>query len=108
VETLKVESNAGGRAFSLMLKKKTKETGNHFTRFIDFTQRLNKEARILSNSTDVVLRFYFPENWRQMFPEFERDMREYQRQGKNLHDDAPDCCTMIVEDIKKDIQIVFF
>ena len=39
----------------------------------------------------------FPENWQDRFPDYARDMNKYQREGKNAHDDAPDCTTGVYE-----------
>ena len=43
---------------------------------------------------------YYPENWIDKFPEFAEAMMRYQREGKNLHDDAPDCITGVYENPK--------
>ena len=42
---------------------------------------------------------YFPKNWKDRFPEYYDAMVKYQREGKNKHDDAPDCTTGIAEKI---------
>lgn len=100
------ESNNGGRGFSRAVERKCKEMGNYTTIFKPYTQTMQKTARILSNSTTVQQMVYFPAKWRQMFPEFYKAITEYQREGKNAHDDAPDCLTSIVEKsiMKKNLQ----
>lgn len=91
------ESNNGGRGFCRSVERICRETKNHTTHFKPYTQTLNKEARILSNATAVMRNIYLPEQWNKMWPQFYKDMTEYQREGKNLHDDAPDCMTAIAE-----------
>lgn len=91
------ESNNGGRGFSRSVERRCKELGNNFTIFKPYTQTLNKKARILSNATTVQLNVLFPKDWDKLYPEFYRAVTEYQRTGKNAHDDAPDCLTSLVE-----------
>ena len=45
-----------------------------------------------------------PEDWEKRFPEFARDIKKYQRKGKNEHDDAPDTLTGLVEFINGDVK----
>ena len=42
---------------------------------------------------------YFPYNWHNKYPEFYKAITSYQREGKNLHDDAPDALTGVAEKI---------
>lgn len=91
------ESNNGGRGFARSVERLCREYGNRTTVIKPYTQTLNKQARILSNATAVERNVYFPEYWKQKFPEFYRAITEYQREGKNAHDDAPDCLTSVVE-----------
>ena len=93
------ESNNGGRGFSRSVERRCREMGNNFTIFRPYTQTLNKQARILSNATTVQLNVFFPKNWSKLFPTFYQQVTEYQRVGKNEHDDAPDCLTSIVENL---------
>ena len=101
VNMMVMESNFGGKAFCKIIERNTKEKGNTLTRFKTFTQTLNKEARILSNSTNVQRQIYMPDGWRKLFPQFYKDVTDFQREGKNKNDDAPDTLTMIVERIGK-------
>lgn len=94
------ESNFGGEAFKKVIERIAKDMGNKTTRFKTFHQSKNKEARILSNSTNVIRQMRFPEQWNKLFPKFYKDVAEYQREGNNLNDDGPDCLTMIVERLK--------
>ena len=40
---------------------------------------------------------YYPSNWKDKWPQYYDDMNEYQREGKNKHDDAPDATTGVAE-----------
>jgi len=92
-----VESNNGGRGFARAVKAKLKEKGNNRTKVKWFHQSKNKVARIISNSTWVMEHIYFPVNWKDKWSEYYRAMFEYQREGKNKHDDAPDATTGVAE-----------
>jgi predicted phage terminase large subunit-like protein len=70
-----------------------------------FHQSENKHARILSNSTSVMNNVYFPVNWQDRFPDFAMDILKYQKEGKNLHDDAPDALTGVYENPKPKGQV---
>lgn len=93
----KIESNNGGRGYARNVERELKTLGNRHTKVDWFHQSENKIARILSNSTGVMNNVFFPENWATRFPEYYRDMNKYQREGKNEHDDAPDCTTGVYE-----------
>jgi predicted phage terminase large subunit-like protein len=95
-----IESNNGGRGFARNVERECRALGNNHTVVKWFHQSKNKIARILSNSTSVMNNIYFPVNWEDKFPEFARDIMRYQREGKNAHDDAPDCLTGVYENPK--------
>ena len=95
-----IESNNGGRGFARNVKKECKELGNNHTNIQWFHQGANKQARIFSNSASVMANVYYPENWVDKFPEFAEAMIKYQKEGKNAHDDAPDCVTGVYENPK--------
>jgi len=100
VNVADIESNNGGRGFSRAVERILRET--HKTNKVQlnpFHQSKNKQARILSNSTWVMNHIYFPINWADRFPEYYQAMTKYQKEGKNLHDDAPDATTGIAEKI---------
>ena len=40
---------------------------------------------------------YFPENWRDRWPDYYKAMNSYQKEGKNKNDDAPDATTGVAE-----------
>lgn len=98
VNVADIESNNGGRGFARSVERilLNKFNSNH-TRVSWFHQSKNKVARILSNATWVMDHIYFPENWRDRWPEYYKAMHKYQKEGKNAHDDAPDATTGIAE-----------
>lgn len=101
-----VESNNGGRGFArqveshLLNKYKTNKT-----KVIWFHQSQNKKARILSNASWVMEHIYYPVNWIDRWPQYFKAMNEYQKEGKNPHDDAPDATTGVCEVILNKISI---
>lgn len=93
-----IESNNGGRGFARNVKRILKdEYPGSRTKIVTFHQSKNKEARILSNSTQVMDHVLYPENFKELWPEYYSAMYKYQRKGKNAHDDAPDATTGVVE-----------
>ena len=95
-----IESNNGGRGFARAVERiLKKDYKSNKTKINWFHQSKNKKARILSNSTWVMNHIYFPVNWKDRFPEYYEAMLKYQKEGKNKHDDAPDCATGIAEKI---------
>ena len=100
VNVARIESNNGGRGFARAVTRILQEK-YHWNRCIvnPFYQSRRKESRILSNATWVMNHIYFPENWRDKWPEYSLAMIKYQREGKNEHDDAPDATTGICEKI---------
>lgn len=101
VNFCRIESNNGGRGFSRNVDRLSKNLGNRTTLFKPFHQSKNKLTRILTGSTSVMKNIYFPENWKYAYPEFYRDVTQYQREGKNAHDDAPDALTGIAEQLER-------
>lgn len=95
-----IESNNGGRGFARNVDRECKELGNRHTVVKWFHQSENKIARILSNSTSVMNNVIFPVNWKDLWPDFATDIMKYQKEGKNLHDDAPDALTGVYENDK--------
>ena len=95
-----IESNNGGRGFARNVERELHERGNYHTAVKWFHQNQNKTARILSNSTGVMNNVLFPVGWEDMWPDFSADLMKYQKEGKNAHDDAPDCLTGVYENPK--------
>ena len=95
-----IESNNGGRGFARNVERILhQELGSNHTVIRWFSQTKNKQARIYSNSAWVMQHIYFPEDWRNRWPEYYDAMIKYQREGKNRHDDAPDATTGVAEKI---------
>lgn len=95
-----VESNNGGRGFGRSVERILKAVfKSNRTKINAFHQSKNKKARIHSNATWVMNHIYMPINWADRFPEYYAAMTKYQKEGKNLHDDAPDATTGIAEKI---------
>lgn len=95
-----IESNNGGRGFSRQISHYLTNTYNtNHTVIRPFHQSKNKQARILSNATWVMEHIYFPQNWHNKYPDFYKAITSYQREGKNLHDDAPDALTGVAEKV---------
>lgn len=93
-----IESNNGGRGFARTVERLIWE--RHKTRRTVikwFHQSKNKEARMLSSASFVMEHVYYPSNWKDKWPEYFKAMNEYQKEGKNKNDDAPDATTGLVE-----------
>ena len=100
VNVADIESNNGGRGFARAVERILREVHHsNKTQIEPFHQSKNKQSRILSNSTWVMNHVYYPVNWMDRFPEYYEAMTKYQKEGKNLHDDAPDATTGIAEKI---------
>ena len=93
----KIESNNGGRGYARNVNRELKELRNYHTIVDWFHQSENKKARILSNSTGVMNNVFFPVDWEARWPEYATEMKKYQKEGKNKHDDAADCTTGVYE-----------
>jgi len=103
-ELCRVESNNGGRFFGRNVEKICRAAKNYRTRFEYFSQRKNKETRILSNASAVnnffiaVNNFFImPQGWETLWPSFYQEVSWYMAVGKNVHDDGPDTLTAIYE-----------
>lgn len=93
-----IESNNGGKGFSRNVKRILWETFRTRRTIVKwFHQSKNKVARILTNSTFVMEHIYFPEDYKERWPEFSKDIEGFQKEGKNKHDDCADALTGIAE-----------
>lgn len=102
VNYARIESNNGGRGFSRNVERISREKfNNRKTIFKPFHQSANKIARILTGSTGVMRNVFFPKGWKQKYPEFYEELRGYQREGKNKHDDSADAVTGVYEVLEK-------
>lgn len=94
-----IESNNGGRGFARNVTRLLQDDGNYKTQVKDEPQTHNKESRILASSAWVQNHVYMPLNWKTKYPEFYRQVMNYQRKGKNAHDDAVDVLAAIYENV---------
>lgn len=94
-----IESNNGGRGFARNVERLMRDNGSNYTTVKWFYQSKNKQARILTNATWLMEHIYFPDGWRNRWPELHQNLMAYQREGKNAHDDAQDALTGIAEKI---------
>ena len=99
VNTARIESNNGGKAFARHVKEIAERNGNYSTVITWCFQNKNKQARIISNSAWIMEHVLFPKGWRNKWPELYRDLKKYQKAGKNAHDDAPDALTGVAETV---------
>lgn len=100
----KIESNNGGRGFARNVEKHVREYEGKVARrmhFKTFTQTANKQVRIFSRSAEVQNLIFFPEGWEVRWPQFANAVKGHRKEGKNLHDDAPDVLTGMCEDFRK-------
>ncbi|MCL2087131.1 MAG: phage terminase large subunit [Oscillospiraceae bacterium] len=98
-----IESNNGGRAFARNVERLISDKyGSNRCKIETFHQSKNKQSRIISNSSWVTGHIYFPVNWKDRFYEFFKSLNEYQRDGKNAHDDAADAVTGIAERLSRE------
>lgn len=97
VNKARIESNNGGRGFARAVKDKM---DNNYTIIRTFHQSKNKQTRILTQSSWVMEHIYFPKGWHNIWSEFHTSLVNYQREGKNLHDDAEDAITGVAETVQ--------
>ena len=94
-----IESNNGGRAFARNVIRIITDKGKRsYVKW--FHQSKNKVARILTQASTVQKYVLFPEGWVDKWPAFYDAVINYQKEGKNKHDDAPDTLTGLVEKTK--------
>ena len=97
-----IESNAGGRGFARNVERLLWQRYHwRGTNIIPVNQRQNKIARILTESAFVTNHIHMPEDWATRWPGYYNAMRNFQRKGKNAHDDAPDGTTGLAEVIQR-------
>lgn len=89
----KIESNNGGRGFARTVKEKALNTTVTW-----FHQGQNKEARILTNASQVIEKIRMPIDWKTRWPIFAQHLSNYKRIFRaNKYDDAADTITGIIE-----------
>ncbi|EQB3101475.1 phage terminase large subunit [Clostridium botulinum] len=97
-----IESNNGGRGFARNVERILAEKyNNRFCIIHKFSQSKNKQSRILTQSSFVNQRVYFPKDVKMRWDKAWKDLLNYQRTDKNAHDDIEDALTGLVEKIKQ-------
>lgn len=99
IDRVTIEANNGGRLFAKLLREMLDKM-RWFRTIIDCkptTSQMNKRARITNGSEVVQTRVFFPYNWQHKYDLFCKDLFKYVSDGKNTHDDAPDCLTRVGE-----------
>ena len=71
------------------------------TTVIWVNQRQNKMARILTESAYIQRHIHMPKEWATRWPGYYNAMRNFQRKGRNAHDDAPDATTGLAEVLQR-------
>lgn len=98
-----IESNNGGKGFARVIKKNCPEVT-----ILDFTQSQNKEARILTNASEVTKWILFPIDWETRWPLFANHLKNYKRLfAANKYDDAADVVTGIIEKTQLAVKFYF-
>ena len=94
-----IEGNNGGRGYARKVKSELRSTLRFFHCVVKyFTQKLNKQTRIFTNSAGVMSDIAFPDGWERLWPEFYAALTTYRKEAKRgQHDDAPDCLTGVFE-----------
>lgn len=96
-----IEANGAGRLYAKNIERRCREQGNTFTRIVTFTQTQNKQVRIYSNANAVNNVVLMPGGWQRKWPAYSLAMTSFLKEGRNAHDDAPDCTTSIIERMGK-------
>ena len=96
----RVESNSMGAMFARGLQRLVK------TRILTVHNTVNKETRILMNSVFIIDEFTFVKRPSQDFSLFIQNVDSYSKEGKNKHDDAPDCLAGLTLFIKSLFKIL--
>lgn len=100
-----IESNNGGRGFARKVNEICNPNPNIIhTQISWFHQSGNKESRIVTQAATVKQRIVFPDDWHIRWPEFYLHLTTFKRKfSANIHDDAPDTLTGIIEKMEIDI-----
>jgi predicted phage terminase large subunit-like protein len=89
----RIESNNGGRGFARNVAKECR-----LTKVEGFTQRGNKESRILTGAATVMKQVVMPADWPVRWPEFHAHVSGYRRAFRaNRFHDAADVLTGLIE-----------
>lgn len=98
VRNSRIESNNGGRGFARNVQRILQENYKNYRNIISwFHQSDNKLSRIRAGATQVCEFVYFPTDWYLRWPEFYRDINQFDSNGNNQHDDSADALTGVIE-----------
>ena len=97
VNEAEFESNNGGRGFARNIDRLLKERKYYKANIKTYTQKANKEARILASASWVCNHIFFPPNWKNKYKEAYKSLSTFQKKGKNVHDDLEDVLAGIYE-----------
>ena len=101
------ESNNGGRGFARNIDRLLRERKYYKAVIKTYTQKANKEARILSSASWVCNHIFFPPNWQNKYKEAYKSLITFQKKGKNAHDDIEDVLAGIYERVANKPKISF-
>lgn len=100
VDICKVESNSGGRQFARNIERLLQE--NKVNTYIEwFAQTSNKMGRILTHSSNINAKVLLPKSFYHTHREVYNALNDFQKEGKNKNDDAPDSLTGLYEMINE-------
>ena len=85
VSYCRVESNSMGAMFGRTLQNLTK------TRILPVANQTNKMTRIIMRSAHIINEMTFVNTGTLQYEQFIANMYSFTKEGKNKHDDAPDC-----------------
>lgn len=94
-----IEGNRGGEAILDSLQDRIRMYGNPGIKFNVFTEKENKESKIKLHAHIVTQRVLMPIDWKIRFPAIYNHVTQYQRVGKNAHDDPEDVLSNIARDL---------
>lgn len=97
-----VESNNGGRLWARNVRRNMK---NKACIFEEVFQTTKKETRILMSKDWNAKYVWFPDDWRERWPEFAEELLTYNAKGRNEHDDAPDAMAYLYEMCTNQMQV---
>lgn len=102
------ESNNGGDEYGGIVDKELRQDGIHINMsYKKAPTTQSKLSRIIQYAPDIKKIYFLDEKHRSR--EYEKFMREltlFTVSGKNLHDDAPDSCAMLVDFLTSGIKLV--
>jgi predicted phage terminase large subunit-like protein len=90
------EKNFGGKSFGKNIRSALQEKECYIP-IRGYTQTQDKQARIYSNSTNVMRQIVMPDGWEYAWSGAYKHITNFNAEDNNLHDDIEDVLTKIVE-----------